>query len=800
MKAFYILFCLGFVASINAATFTSTGVTTGFATSTSWSVTGIDTDGIPDNNDDLIIQSGHTISLITGDNFCKSITISNGGLINCGTAKFLKVYGNFSNSGTVSGTLFLYFYNTTLNFSSSSALSLGILSINTATVTVVAGTTLNSATTITHQIRSNSRLTNNGTITTGNFSTQGSSGNSLINNAGGSITINSNFPFSNLTITNNNNSSFTYNSGVTSIYNTTYHNLTLAGSGSTKTASAAFNVNGNLTINNGVTLNLATNTLNLKGHLTNNGTISNLGSDVNLTGTTAQNIASAQSLAFTNLTSSNAAGASITSGTHTISNSLTVSSGNLNVGSNILTLLSDATKTAYIGNGAGSISGSMIIQRYLPARTASYTDLTSPVTSTTIDDWDDELYMAISATNNVAGYPGGDGMNPPPNEFFSVTEYNTATNWYDSIVTGHVLEVGRGYGVWIADDATSFPGRAIDSRGTPNMGTPTYNAVYDAGNTSFPGWNLIGNPHAAFIDWDDVVAASSNVNTNIQIYDGSGNYEDNFLGPEIAPGQGFWCEVTASTTINFPQSAKRTTTSSAFLRGTKNINHDLKLRLSSGANPYYHEIKINFDNTASLSYEKGSDIPFIKSPKQTAPSITFVDGTHKFIRNRMNTSSSLVVLPLEINTPIAGNYTIELEGLLSNGIYSEAYLINNTTKEQLEIGDASSVNVYFEKGETNNNYSLVLKKANVPLNLTEDNVSIFSTADFINVKGSFETAQTVKIEVYNIVGQLVMNTTAELLPNDRITLATADLQSEVYVVKVTTSNNQQFTDKIVVTK
>jgi len=800
MKNIYTLISLFFVLSVNAATFNSSGTTTSFGAASSWTlVSGVDGDGIPDIDDDLTVLNGHTISLISGNNFCKSFTVNIGGTLSAGNPKYLRVYGSFINNGTVNGILFLYLYNTTLTCSSTSALTMGILSINTATVTVPSGTVLNGSS-AQFQIRTNSRLTNNGTISASDITTLGSSGNILTNNSGGSITVNSNFPFNNLTITNNNNSSFIYNSGVTSIYNTTYHNLTLAGSGSTKAAAATLNVNGNLTINNGVTLNLATNTLNLKGHLTNNGTISNLGSDVNLTGTTAQNLASAQSLAFTNLTSSNAAGVSITSGTHTISNSLTVSSGNLNVGSNILTLLSDATKTAYIGNGAGSISGSMIIQRYLPARTASYTDLTSPVTSTTIDDWDDELYMTISAPNNVAGYAGGDGMNPSANEFFSVTEYNTATNWYDSIVTGHVLEVGRGYGVWIADDATSFPGRAIDSRGTPNMGTPTYNAVYDAGNTSFPGWNLIGNPHAAFIDWDDVVAASSNVNTNIQIYDGSGNYEDNFLGPEIAPGQGFWCEVTASTTINFPQSAKRTTTSSAFLRGTKNINHDLKLRLSSGANPYYHEIKINFDNTASLSYEKGSDIPFIKSPKQTAPSITFVDGTHKFIRNRMNTSSSLVVLPLEINTPIAGNYTIELEGLLSNGIYSEAYLINNTTKEQLEIGDASSVNVYFEKGETNNNYSLVLKKANVPLNLTEDNVSIFSTADFINVKGSFETAQTVKIEVYNIVGQLVMNTTAELLPNDRITLATADLQSEVYVVKVTTSNNQQFTDKIVVTK
>ena len=108
--------------------------------------------------------------------------------------------------------------------------------------------------------------------------------------------------------------------------------------------------------------------------------------------------------------------------------------------------------------------------------------------------------------------------------------------------------------------------------------------------------------------------------------------------------------------------------------------------------------------------------------------------------------------------------------------------------------------MYFEKGEIITSYSLVLQKTNVPFNFIGDNISIFSTADLINIKGNFETAQPVKVEVYNIVGQLVMNSTTELLPNDRITLSTADLQSEVYVVKVTTSNNQQFTNKIVVTK
>lgn len=568
----------------------------------------------------------------------------------------------------------------------------------------------------------------------------------------------------------------------------------------TYNTSNAVNFAGGLTLNAAAILNLNTNTLNLAGNLSNSGTISNI-QDVNLNGTlSTQNISSTSALSIRNLTCTNGNGVNITAGTYSITNSLTVNNGQLNCGTNLVTITSDITKTAYIGESTGTIVGSMIIQRYIPAKTASYSDLSTPAAGTTIDDWDNELYMTINAPNNVAGFAGGDGMIAPPNEFYSVTEYNTATNWYDSILTGTTLNVGQGYSVWMADDDFQFPGRTIDSRGTPNMGNIPVSAIFDGGNPEYPGWNLIGNPHAAFIDWGDVVAASSNVNSNIQIYDGSGNYVDDFSNPEIAPGQGFWCEVTTTTTVNFPQSSKRTTTSSSFMRTSNVKNHDLKLRLSSNTNSYFHEININYDADANLGYEQGKDIPFIKSPKQTAPYITFTDGTHKFIRNKMNTASSLVVLPLEISTPIAGNYTIELEGLLSNGVYSEAYFINNITKEKIEIGDANAITMYFEKGEINTSYSVVLKKANVPFNFNGDDISIFSTSDLINIKGNFETAQTVKVEVYNIVGQLVMNTTTELLPNDRITLSTADLQSEVYVVKVTTSNKQQFTNKIVVTK
>ncbi|MFN7014251.1 MAG: hypothetical protein ACK4ON_08290, partial [Bacteroidia bacterium] len=335
---------------------------------------------------------------------------------------------------------------------------------------------------------------------------------------------------------------------------------------------------GSLTINNGVTFDLNNIQLNLGGDLNNSGTISNL-SDANFNGSaSAQDISSTQDLEFNDLTINNTSGVNIQSGNYSITNSLTIDAGNFDVGTELLTLVYNSTKTAYIEQSNGTISGSMIIQRFISARGEQYEDLGTSVTSTTIDDWDDELYMAIGAPNDVPGFPGGDGSVISDTNYMSVYTYNTNTGRYDSVVTGTTLIPGQGYTLWLADDKTSFPGRAIDTRGTPNMGTVSYNAQLGT-DPFFPGWNLISNPHASWIDWAAVVTASGGsglVDPEIQIYDGSGNYV-NQTNPQIAPGQGFWCFVYATTNVNFPQSAKVSSTSSSFMRRDQPKDYDLKL-------------------------------------------------------------------------------------------------------------------------------------------------------------------------------------------------------------------------------
>ncbi|MFN7014252.1 MAG: hypothetical protein ACK4ON_08295, partial [Bacteroidia bacterium] len=159
---------------------------------------------------------------------------------------------------------------------------------------------------------------------------------------------------------------------------------------------------------------------------------------------------------------------------------------------------------------------------------------------------------------------------------------------------------------------------------------------------------------------------------------------------------------------------------------------------------------------ATSSFDPYKDLPFIKSPQQKAPYIVFVDDTKKSIKNYINSSEENAYLPLEIKTPVAGNYIIELEGLFSNGEYSSAYLLNKKSNKSIDLSQATAL--YFDENETSKDYVLVLsKKKNSSFEqvISQNTVSIFATSGAINVKGNFEKNHEVEIEIFNSIGQLV---------------------------------------------
>lgn len=279
--------CLGVVAT--AATFTSQA-SSGWSTAATWSVVGVDADGIPDLDDDVNITPGFTVTLTVANNSCRNFTISGGSLALAN--KTLRFYGNCTKTGgTITGTGTWNFYGNPGTITGTFTNS-GIWYFTSGSNTTIAlGTVVQKAYGIV--MLSNSSVTNNGSfrLTSGGLSFNASTA-TWTNAANSTLQVSGNITGSGILNCAANPNTVIYNgTPITSIRAQTYHNLTIqATSPTVPSLAGTITVNGNMQLTT-TTLNWNSNTINLAGNWTNtaNTTGTNIGL-LNCTGSGTQTI------------------------------------------------------------------------------------------------------------------------------------------------------------------------------------------------------------------------------------------------------------------------------------------------------------------------------------------------------------------------------------------------------------------------------------------------------------------------------------------------------------------------------
>ena len=868
----FLFFALLGLNNINAATFSSVATGT-WSTPATWNVTGTDADGIPDNDDDVSINGGHSITLSGAGTF-KTLKINASGSL-VGNSQTINAYGNFTNNGSVSGTLVCKFYASGVFSSSSTYTNPGDWAFyGNITYTIAAGTNINKINYF--NLNNTSVVTNLGNVQlTGSInvwsssmwingvnsslqigqSIQGrtsggldasSSGNTIIYNSSSAainvyptvyynLTFNgaafwktvqadlvvlNNFTLAtsafnlnnfNLTVGGNwnNTANFTIiNQGIItfngsgtqtisrSTANEQINNMVLNGSG-TVLLNRTLVVNQNLTINSGILdLNPLNVFLYVKGNFVNNGTLNCRQSTVTFNGTTNQTISGLTNTQFYNLILSNPAGLTINS-PQSLTNILTNSGGTFNANGNF-TLISDATKTARIApvTGTGAFAGSMTIQKHISARAANYHDLSSPVSNSTIMDWDDDLYMSgIGAYDGIVGPAGVDGGAAGDSSVFT---WNEPTVTYKAVTGSSTpLVMGRGYEIFIGDNLNTWAARTIDTKGTPNYGSKTVNLSYSAGAGAYAGVNLIGNPYASAVNYS--ACTKTNITGNILFLDNTGNYNDYGSSPVIPPHQGFWITASgAGGSLIFTENSKSTSTTTTFYRTIP--NYGIKLVFSSPILPFYNENTINFNDNGSLGYDMGLDALYLKSPHKMAPAIYMLTNTDaKLITNNVNTNEDLVTIPLAMYTPKEGIYYIEPNVISSNN-YNYVWIENVKTGKKYELN--SSIAIEGIENNTNTNYVLKLSKksteSDINQTIFDNDMIVFGSENTVNLKAINSTHYISKITIYDISGKLALeknNLILEAGNTDKIDIS--NLSSGVYVVNVIDLSGNTKTQKII---
>jgi len=787
-----------------------------------WTLTaGTDANGIPDADDDVVIMTGHTAVLNVEQSYAKTLVISNGATLN-GNNKRLGMKGNFTNNGNVTGNTYLYMQATNaILFSTTTYTAPGQIYIQLR-CTLAAGTVINKTHGISIQ-NNNVGVVNYASVTLRNSG--GNNGtiacnkttNFWKNEAGSSLSIQANptnlIPAKfTCSVTAN---SVTYSGTSPNIVNTSYYNLNLTGSG-VKNLTTNLRILNDLSVSSGTLSSNTSNNIRVGRNLTCNGYI-NLSSTDTLTfnGSAPQTVSGTATQSLTNVVIDNSngtgSGNGVTFNTNTyVTYDLFMRQGNCN-GNGRLLLKSDASQTARLAaitNTAGvSFSGNTIVQKFFPEYVAQYYDMATPVSNTTVNDWDDEIYISgIGVYDGIVGPAGVDGASPsasdPSGFAYTMNTYDEPSNSFVQITeadgSNMPLVPGVGYNLLFADNGglTLFFEKIVDTRGTPTFGDVALTGLtYSAG--AGEGWHLVGNPYASHIDY----ALTTKVRMTSNIY-----YTDNGLyslwpnGSIIPPYQGFYVETTNSPlahSLTFTEACKVVNYTTEFYRSKP--NYDIQLMVSSPIVEYQATNTIHFDEQASVNYDEQFDASYRKYPHPISPAIYMLDKTinKSMIKNVINSKEEEVAIPLGIFTPKSGTYYIDLS-VLNSDAYTEIWIEN--TKTGVKYNNVASL--IGEELGTNMDFVLKMSKKNKVKSSTLTSLSsdllVFVSENTLNLKSTSSNRTLPEVSIYDMTGKLMLKQNNVLVNNENITkIDISGFSTGVYIVNTIGENGAILNKKIV---
>jgi hypothetical protein len=336
-----------------------------------------------------------------------------------------------------------------------------------------------------------------------------------------------------------------------------------------------------------------------------------------------------------------------------IGTSLKLEGGNLDLTTTggSATLLSNDTTDAvveYVGDGSGNVpggvDGSLVVQRQLNDDQDFYS-LTGPAGESTNPKYEDFLETATSSDANdlwIQGIPGGDAGGSR-SSFANVLVYDEEVEGASKNVgfepiagMGTNMTPGQGFFLYAFSDDDfedeqdeEFP-KLIDTQVDPYDKTSfTFGGLTGTAGSSYgpeDGWNFLGNPYLAPVDWNEFCsrAPASNLELTVYVYDpqnqsystytcdknsentGSGTGALGENGGVIAPLQGFFVRLGSAGTESFSISdvtaAQATGASDPFLKSQSQDSRLLALKME--ADNVERDANIAFFSGGTLGHDR----------------------------------------------------------------------------------------------------------------------------------------------------------------------------------------------------
>jgi len=403
---------------------------------------------------------------------------------------------------------------------------------------------------------------------------------------------------------------------------------------------------------------------------------------------------------ITKMTIESSASFTISSGIFTVtgdlSNSGTVNSqGDLNI-NGTLTL---ASGTVIMNSGSNLIAGTTVktsgATRFERTLTGSpgWRLLSAPAAST-YGDFLDKIYVQWSTGT------GADTLSPSVLSYLETYAGTDNQRWRKPAGSGTSLSAGKGLFVYAFGSTAdplyniSFPvtldvdGSEIVTGGTEFDFGVTYTTTADS------GWNLVGNPFAATIDWDGSWT-KTNVDGSIYVWDPSASSYKTWNGTAgtlgdgiIAPFQGFWVKANAavpSLIVNY--SAK--TQGNSFIG--KAAEPAPNFYISAGTGDFKEKIFFMFSEEGRLGKDP-YDTYWLTPPIQSYLEFNAVreGGDRMVVQNLPLEFGIPLEIPIRLNLILndnqsAADFEINWGDLSSLPEGWTLSLMNNTTGESIDL-------------------------------------------------------------------------------------------------------------------
>ena len=434
---------------------------------------------------------------------------------------------------------------------------------------------------------------------------------------------------------------------------------------------------------------------------------------------------------------------------------------------------SNASSTGIFKNsGTLTVSGTSKVQQYL---TNQSWYLTSPVNGT------------VTPTNlsRIQSYNEGVG---------------SGNDWSAS---GTTMTAGKGY----ITDVTSAP-NTVEFTGPINSGNISINLTRQAATDANKyGFNLIGNPYTAYLDWTAVATANvSKMPTSTMWYrtkvsgswafstvNGAGEASPADVSSMIPPMQAFWVRASTvgSSTLNVTTTmVAHDNNSTNKLKTPAASNTDrtrVRLQVSNGTNS--DELLIYTDPQASNAFD-WYDSPKMSNESAHIPEISSLVGSESLVINGLNSLNLDTALPIRFMTKTANAFSLKANQVsnLPEGV--KVILSDYGTEYDLTSG--AVYDFTSDIADNTNRFSIFFRTlgAVTGLNKNSDNrIMVFSENKGITIRVNDAKLIGAEASIYNAVGQQIISKQL----NNSILHIDYSFTPDVYFVKV---NN--ITKKVIV--